>query len=98
MLPQSQLVLCEPFILRTGATDEKWSLWTDLLTRYQSTVRELAKEFDAIFVPLQDVFDAAAERMEPAYWLWDGVHPTAAGHDLIAERWLEVVQGNEALK
>ncbi|MNM99926.1 GDSL-like Lipase/Acylhydrolase [compost metagenome] len=94
VLPQAQLVLCEPFVLKTGATEEKWSLWTELLAGYQATVRELAVQYNAIHVPLQDLFDAAAERMEPAYWLWDGVHPTAAGHDLIASRWLEVVLGS----
>ena len=36
------------------------------------------------------------ERMEisspqpPEYWLADGVHPTAAGHRLISDAWLEV--------
>ena len=23
-------------------------------------------------------------RREPAYWIWDGTHPTEAGHALIA--------------
>ncbi|MNB72824.1 hypothetical protein D3C81_226090 [compost metagenome] len=27
VLPQTKLVLCEPFILNTGAPAEKWSEW-----------------------------------------------------------------------
>lgn len=98
VLPQSKLVLCEPFILKTGATVAKWEQWTDLISAYQSIVRELAREFEAVHVPLQDAFDAAAGRREEAYWLWDGVHPTAAGHHLIAERWLEVVSESGLLQ
>ena len=45
-----------------------------------------------MFVPLQEAFDAATRRIDPAYWLWDGVHPTAAGHDLIAGEWLKIVE------
>lgn len=91
VLPNTKLVLYEPFILNTGVTAEKWTEWKRLVGRYQDTVRQLAEEFGAVFVPLQDAFDAATEKAEAAYWLWDGVHPTAAGHDLLAERWLEVV-------
>ncbi|GJM79436.1 MAG: SGNH/GDSL hydrolase family protein [Paenibacillus sp.] len=90
VLPSTRLVLCEPFILKTGATAEKWTEWERLIKRYQDTVRQLAEEFGVVHVPLQDAFDAATEKAEAAYWLWDGVHPTAAGHDLLAERWLEV--------
>ncbi|MMZ61043.1 GDSL-like Lipase/Acylhydrolase [compost metagenome] len=91
VMPEVKLVLCEPFILKTGATAARWEQWTELIAGYRKTLRELAERFDAVYVPLQDVFDAAEQRREAAYWLWDGVHPTAAGHHLIAQRWLEVV-------
>lgn len=92
VLPNTKLVLCEPFILNTGATVEKWTEWKRLISRYQDIVRQLAEEFGAVHVPLQDAFDAATEKAEAAYWIWDGVHPTAAGHDVIATRWLEVAE------
>jgi lysophospholipase L1-like esterase len=92
VLPNTKLVLCEPFILNTGATAEKWTEWKRLVGRYQDTVRQLAEEFGAVLVPLQDAFNAATQKADAAYWIWDGVHPTAAGHDLIAQRWLEVVE------
>ncbi|MNL54985.1 hypothetical protein D3C87_1783620 [compost metagenome] len=58
------------------------------MAHYQQVVRALAEEFGALHVPLQAAFDAAASRADAAYWLWDGVHPTHAGHDLIANEWL----------
>lgn len=93
-LPETKLILCEPFILNTGAPAEKWGEWKELVSRYQTIVLRLAKQFGAVHVPLQDAFDQAAQLADPAYWLWDGVHPTAAGHDLVAQRWLEVVGGS----
>ena len=36
------------------------------------------------------VFAAAACRQTMDYWLPDGVHPTPAGHALIAEEWIRV--------
>ncbi|MEI7027795.1 SGNH/GDSL hydrolase family protein [Paenibacillus sp. y28] len=61
---------------------------------YQHTIRELAAQYDAVFVPLQAAFNQACERAEAVYWIWDGVHPTAAGHDLIAREWPAAVQGS----
>ncbi|KWX79500.1 SGNH/GDSL hydrolase family protein [Paenibacillus jilunlii] len=90
VLPQTKLVLCEPFILKTGAPAEAWDEWSKHMTFYQQVVRALAEEFGAVHVPLQAAFDAAASRADAAYWLWDGVHPTHAGHDLIANEWLSV--------
>ncbi|MNM86324.1 GDSL-like Lipase/Acylhydrolase [compost metagenome] len=84
--------MCEPFILRTGATVEKWGAWEQQISHYQQVVRQLADTFGAVHVPLQMKFDEASSRADAAYWIWDGVHPTAAGHALIADQWLSVVQ------
>lgn len=93
VLPQTKLILCEPFTLKVGAPAENWNTWKELITNYQRIVRELAEQFNTLFVPLQEVFDQAAEIAEPSYWIWDGVHPTTAGHELIAREWLKVAEG-----
>lgn len=92
VLPEAKLVLCEPFILNTGAPAEDWDAWSEQIAHYQQVVRELSQQFDTVFVPLQEAFNAAARRTDATYWLWDGVHPTTAGHDLIANEWLSVVE------
>lgn len=89
-LPGVRLILCEPFALPCGMVTEQWF---EPLRHRQQAVRELAKEFDAVFVSLQGVFDAAARRVTPEYWMYDGVHPTAPGHYLLARTWLEAVCG-----
>ncbi|WP_136609067.1 SGNH/GDSL hydrolase family protein [Paenibacillus dokdonensis] len=94
ILPDTRLILCEPFVLKGSATEEKWDEWQKLVGTYQGIVRQLSEEFQTVFVPLQDAFDEAAQRAEPSYWLFDGVHPSGAGHDVIARRWLDVALQN----
>ncbi|GGN98236.1 SGNH/GDSL hydrolase family protein [Saccharibacillus kuerlensis] len=96
-LPEVQLVLCEPFILPGGHTDYDWSAWKAAANACAEIVRRLADEYDAVFVPLQDAFDDACELAPASYWIWDGIHPTTAGHGLLAKRWLEVVQESQVL-
>jgi acyl-CoA thioesterase I len=81
----ARLVICEPFLLPIPADRVAWR--EDLDPRI-AAVRRLAVEFKAVFVPLDGVFAAAACRQKMDYWLPDGVHPTPAGHALIAEEWL----------
>ncbi|WJH32798.1 SGNH/GDSL hydrolase family protein [Paenibacillus sp. CC-CFT747] len=93
VLPHTSLVLCEPFLVKTDATADRWEEWRSLMASYQQTVRELADRCGALFVPFQETFDEACGRAPAEYWVWDGVHPTAAGHHLMAEQWLSVVRG-----
>ncbi|MFD1953498.1 SGNH/GDSL hydrolase family protein [Paenibacillus thailandensis] len=93
-LPETALVLVEPFILNVGAPSQNWPAWQDKLAKYQSVVRGLAAEFGAVFVPVQQQLNEACVVADASYWLYDGVHPTAAGHQLIANQWLKAVQAS----
>ena len=88
-LPDVVFVVCEPFVLRCGAVDDSW--FPEFETR-RAFAAEAAKGAGAIWVPFQESFDAAvATGTEPAYWAADGVHPTQAGHALMAKTWREAV-------
>lgn len=90
--PTVALVVCEPFALRTGMTAKRWEQdWAPRLAEKQRIAKAVADEQGAVFVPLQSVFDKACERADASYWLWDGIHPTTAGHTLLAEQWLHAV-------
>jgi lysophospholipase L1-like esterase len=89
-LPDVQLVLCEPFILITGTVTGEW---VDDISQRQLAVEELAREFDAIFVPYQAALDKAAGQILPHQLLDDGVHPTDRGHRVLADCWMRVVIG-----
>jgi lysophospholipase L1-like esterase len=82
-LPGLRVLVLEPFVLRTGVVDARW--FPELDERRTAAAR-VARRAGAGFVPLQSVFDDLVRRAAPAYWAADGVHPTAAGHAVIAER------------
>jgi phospholipase/lecithinase/hemolysin len=42
-------------------------------------------------VQFQPVLDEATKRAPAKYWLWDGVHPTYRGHQLLADEWERTV-------
>ncbi|MEJ8306376.1 SGNH/GDSL hydrolase family protein [Saccharibacillus sacchari] len=96
-MPDARLVLCEPFILPGGHTDYDWNAWRAAADACSEAVQRLAAEYAAVFVPLQDAFDDACRIAPASYWVWDGVHPTTAGHGLLAKRWLDVVQSSAAV-
>jgi lysophospholipase L1-like esterase len=87
-LPQVKLVICEPFVLRCGAVNDKWF---PEFTEYRAAARRVADSFNAVFVPFQSMFDEATRKAPANYWAADGVHPTVAGCHLMARIWLEAV-------
>lgn len=88
--PDVKFMLIEPFYLDSGNFDkELLDFRTAYLERIQGDLKAIADEFDAVFVPLQKRFEAAQKTKPANYWIWDSVHPTYAGHGLIANAWLE---------
>jgi lysophospholipase L1-like esterase len=87
-LPAVKLVICEPFVLRCGAVNEKWFPDFDA---YRGSAKKVAETFKATFVPFQTMFDEACKLAPPNHWAGDGVHPSAAGAALMAHAWLKAV-------
>lgn len=90
-LPAVQLVLCEPFILPVGRIKDKWAMYNDEIKKRQDVVKRFSAEFNAIHVPFQQVFNDALKRAPADYWIWDGIHPMPAGHELLALEWMKQV-------
>jgi lysophospholipase L1-like esterase len=90
-LPGVRLVLGEPFTTEAGAVLEM-NFHPDLDER-ANLVRIIARDYGALLVPFQSAFDEAVKRAAPAYWAHDGVHPSLAGHQVMADAWLKAVQG-----
>ncbi len=89
-LPELSLIIGEPFAL-TGikAVDDSWFPAFD---EYRQAARDIADQFDAVFIPYQSIFEKAQKSAPGAYWAYDGVHPSIAGSQLMAHAWLETVK------
>jgi acyl-CoA thioesterase I len=85
----SRIIILEPFVLPVPEDRRGWRI--DLDPKIQ-IARDLAREFAAVYIPLDGYFAAAAIKREPAFWLPDGVHPSREGHALISQAWLKEVQ------
>ncbi|MFN2572122.1 MAG: SGNH/GDSL hydrolase family protein [Gemmatimonadales bacterium] len=83
-LPGLRLIVLEPFVLRTGAVTARWFPEFD---ERRAAAARVAARARVTFVPLQSVFNQRAGLAPPEYWAADGVHPTPAGHAVIAEQW-----------
>ncbi|NEA34404.1 SGNH/GDSL hydrolase family protein [Streptomyces sp. SID13031] len=84
----AQLVLIEPFLL---AVKEEQHTWREDLDPKIAVVRRLAAEYDAILVPADVEFNRQAATAGATTLADDGVHPTAAGHQLLADLWRRTV-------
>lgn len=90
-LPDIQLVLCIPFLLPVGRVKDKWESYQEALKPRQEIVRHLAEDFNAIAIDFQQGFDDALKKAPADYWIWDGIHPMPAGHELMARIWIKEV-------
>ncbi len=88
-LPGVKIVLCEPFILAGGTALD--SSWESEFSGYRNAAHQIARDFELIFVPFQKVFNEALKKAPAEYWGKDGVHPSLAGAQLMAQAWLKAV-------
>ncbi len=87
-LPDTRIILMEPFVLRGSATDAEFEKFSHVRD-YAKIVKKLAEKYKTDFVSLQNVFDALSPEYGETALLMDGVHPNIAGSKIIAEKWLE---------
>ncbi len=97
-LPNIKMILMEPFILQTGAGEDNWWYFKPETAKRAEAVKQIAAECGQIFLPLQQTFNDACKLAPASYWLGDGVHPTVAGHKLIADQWLKTFEEQILIK
>lgn len=88
--PDLQIILMTPFIAQVGKYQQDWESWLALTQTYADVVKSLAQEYHATLIDTQAIFDdifASYPDVPMSYWVWDGIHPTAAGHFLLSKAW-----------
>ena len=89
--PNVLIVLCLPFILPVGRVAERLGLYELGIAQLHADIENVALEYDALVVDFQQVMTNACKKAPADYWMWDGIHPTVAGHELLAREWIKVV-------
>jgi lysophospholipase L1-like esterase len=93
--PNVLIVLGIPFVYPVGSKRKNnWELWERETAERAAKVRILAAEFNAVIVDYPAMFEEAMNRATPEYWVWDGIHPTIYGHELMAREWIKKVSGH----
>ena len=97
-LPEIKIMIMEPFCLRGSGTEnteeepDKWNIFNSEVRKRAEKAKAVAEKYGLTYIPLQEKFDEAAGKAENIYWLADGVHPTAMGHELIKREWLKAFE------
>ena len=88
-----RLVLLDPFVLQCGSlkSENVWEKRRVEIDKFGAVVAKLAKDYNAVHIRTQEIFDVAAKAVSPEQWIWDGIHPLPQGHELIARNWLQQV-------
>ncbi len=82
------LVLLTPYFIEPNRADPMRAM----MDQYGEVVRDLARRYDAVFVDIQAAFDEVLTKVHPMALAGDRVHPTLAGHMIIAQAFLKALQ------
>ncbi len=87
-LPKTKIIILEPFVLEGCSTTEHWDYFKKEVPLRAEASRRVAEQYSLPFVELQKGFDELCKKAPATYWLPDGVHPSAKGHEYIKNQWL----------
>ena len=86
-LPNTKILLMVPFLLPVRP---EWETWREDLDPKKNIVKKLAIEYGTDLLALDGLLARMCTKAVSSHWSADGVHPTDAGHSVIARKWLEV--------
>lgn len=92
--PNVKFVLCAPFVAKSGTRGSNANYETrhKMITQLAGIVKKIAVDYKAVYLPLDELVNktiASTPTLPVEYWIWDGVHPTPAMHQLIADYWIK---------
>lgn len=92
-LPETRVILMGAYVTPGEATNQKWECFREEVGKRREITRRLAGFYQADYIDLQRMFDRELEKTDSLHWTVDGIHPTNAGHKLIAEEWKHYALG-----
>lgn len=82
----AQILIMEPYVL---PVEPNYAQLREALNPRIDITRQLARDYGAIYVPLDGLLAAKSTEQPPSFWAFDGIHPGPAGNSVIANAWLD---------
>ena len=104
VLPDIKLIIGEPFYFAKPSGFENEEEAEKFRTREKNTfecaglARKIAEDFGAVFVPYYETLKKYVDICPKGHIIWDGIHPTFIGHEIMARLWYETVDKSGLLK
>lgn len=92
--PNTKFVLCTPFTAPTGRLKdtENYTIRENRIQQCIESIKNIAKDYKTCLVSFDALFQKLLKEHpinEGKYWIWDGIHPTPAGHQQMADLWIK---------
>ena len=93
-LPEVRIILCTPFVGKAGWAGEaaNFQQRDESVRKLASIIKQIAKDYQLTLIPFDEMFDNLLKSYpsQPvSHWCWDGIHPTPATHQRMADLWIE---------
>ena len=91
--PNVEIALGTPFVAQVGriGSMDNYQQRKALIAECATVVRRIASDYNALLLDYEKMFNGLTEP-DASYWIWDGIHPTAAGHQKMADLWLNTIK------
>jgi len=89
----AKLVLLDPFLISLSSCDTSRRVVLDNLPAYIEIVHEMADKYDALLVPMHDIYQTHLVYRDADHFCPEPVHPNRAGHLVMAVELLRVLGG-----
>jgi lysophospholipase L1-like esterase len=95
--PSVKIVLATPFVAKVGkvGASTDFPLRKEMVEKLAAIITKIAADYHAVYVPYDKLVRetiAKYPNLPEDYWIWDGIHPTAQMHQLMAEMWMKATR------
>lgn len=97
--PNTKIVIMQPFVFKRNLENTNlyfgndiylnYDLWRNEVAEKAQAAKEIAEKYNAVFIPLAEKFDEVLKTRNVDELTDDGIHPTLAGHKIIADEWIK---------
>lgn len=88
----AKIILMDPFyISRETDSNSQRNTVLRLLPEFIAVVNEMAEKFDALHIPMHEIYQKQLQYRTPDTFCPEPVHPNPTGHTVMANAWLEAV-------